>query len=49
MIEVGHLHFTHRLRRTPAATNAIMMRRAFERGYCRYEREYGACMPVKAH
>ncbi|MGN8158394.1 hypothetical protein ACS8Y6_14125 [Salinisphaera sp. RV14] len=48
VIEVGHLHFTHRLRRTPAATEAVMMRRAFERGYCRYERKYGACMPVKA-
>ncbi|AWN16249.1 GNAT family N-acetyltransferase [Salinisphaera sp. LB1] len=39
MIEVGHLHFTHRLRRTPAATEAmaLMMRRAFELGYRRYE------------
>ncbi|WP_424819963.1 GNAT family N-acetyltransferase [Salinisphaera sp.] len=39
VIEVGHLHFTHRLRRTPAATEAmaIMMRRAFELGYRRYE------------
>ncbi|MES1938080.1 GNAT family N-acetyltransferase [Salinisphaera hydrothermalis] len=38
-IEVGHLHFTHRLRQTPAATEAmaLMMRRAFELGYRRYE------------
>ena len=40
VIEVGHLHFSPRLRRTPAATEAmyLMMRRAFEElGYRRYE------------
>ena len=40
VIEVGHLQFSPRLRRTPAATEAmyLMMRRAFEeRGYRRYE------------
>lgn len=38
-IEVGHLHFSPRLQRTPAATEAmyLMMRRAFELGYRRYE------------
>ena len=38
-IEVGHLHFSPRLQRTRAATEAmyLMMRRAFERGYRRYE------------
>lgn len=38
-VEVGHLHFTHRLRRTPAATEAmaLMMQRAFKLGYRRYE------------
>lgn len=38
-IEIGHLHFTHRLQRTPAATEAItlMMRRVFELGYRRCE------------
>lgn len=38
-IEVGHLHFSPRLRKTPAATEAmyLMMRRAFEQGYRRYE------------
>lgn len=38
-IEVGHLFFSTRLRRTPAATEAmyLMMRRAFELGYRRYE------------
>lgn len=38
-IEVGHLYFSRLLRRTPAATEAmyLMMRRAFESGYRRYE------------
>ena len=39
VIEVGHLHFTQALRQTRAATEAmfLMMRRAFELGYRRYE------------
>ncbi len=40
VIEVGHLQFSPRLRRTPAATEAmyLLMRRAFEElGYRRYE------------
>jgi RimJ/RimL family protein N-acetyltransferase len=38
-IEVGHLHFSPVLQRTPAATEAmyLMMRNAFELGYRRYE------------
>ncbi|MGQ4878686.1 GNAT family N-acetyltransferase [Billgrantia sp. LNSP4103-1] len=38
-IEVGHLHFSPMLRRTPAATEAmlLLMRHAFELGYRRYE------------
>lgn len=38
-IEVGHLFFSQRLRRTRAATEAmyLMMRHAFELGYRRYE------------
>lgn len=38
-IEVGHLHFSPRLKRTPAATEAmyLMMRAAFDLGYRRYE------------
>lgn len=38
-IEVGHIHFSDRLRRGPAATEAmfLMMRWAFEAGYRRYE------------
>lgn len=38
-IEVGHIAFSPRLQRTPAATEAmyLMMRRAFELGYRRYE------------
>jgi RimJ/RimL family protein N-acetyltransferase len=38
-IEVGHVHFSPLLQRTPAATEAmyLMMRRAFELGYRRYE------------
>jgi RimJ/RimL family protein N-acetyltransferase len=38
-IEVGHLRFSPLLQRTPAATEAmaLMMRRAFELGYRRYE------------
>lgn len=38
-IEVGHLRYSRLLQRTPAATEAmyLMMRRAFELGYRRYE------------
>lgn len=38
-IEVGHLHFSSRLQRTPLATEAmfLMMKQAFELGYRRYE------------
>jgi len=38
-IEVGHVHFSPLLQRTPAATEAmyLMMRRAFGLGYRRYE------------
>lgn len=38
-IEVGHLHYSPRLQRSPAATEAmfLMMQRAFELGYRRYE------------
>ncbi len=38
-IEVGHLHFSEQLKRTPVATEAmfLMMKRAFELGYRRYE------------
>jgi RimJ/RimL family protein N-acetyltransferase len=38
-IEVGHIAFSPLLQRTPAATEAmyLMMRRAFELGYRRYE------------
>ena len=38
-IEVGHIHFSQRLKRTPAATEAmyLMMKNAFELGYRRYE------------
>jgi RimJ/RimL family protein N-acetyltransferase len=38
-IEVGHLHFSPRLQRTAASTEAMyrMMARAFELGYRRYE------------
>jgi RimJ/RimL family protein N-acetyltransferase len=38
-IEVGHINYSPRLQRTPAATEAmyLMMRRAFELGYRRYE------------
>lgn len=38
-IEVGHLHFSPALQRTAAATEAmfLMMQRAFELGYRRYE------------
>lgn len=38
-IEVGHIHFSPRLQRRPAATEAmyLMMRQAFELGYRRYE------------
>jgi RimJ/RimL family protein N-acetyltransferase len=39
VIEVGHLAFSPALQRTPAATEAmyLMMRRAFDLGYRRYE------------
>ncbi len=38
-IEVGHIHLSRRLQRTPAATEAmyLMMERAFRSGYRRYE------------
>jgi RimJ/RimL family protein N-acetyltransferase len=38
-VEVGHLHYSPRLQRTPAATEAmyLMMRSAFDLGYRRYE------------
>ena len=38
-IEVGHIHYGAVLQQTPAATEAmyLMMRRAFETGYRRYE------------
>src|SRR3954452_21556915 len=38
-IEVGHIHYSPRLQRTPAATEAmyLLMERAFELGYRRYE------------
>jgi len=38
-IEVGHIHYSVALQRTPAATEAmyLMMRRVFELGYRRYE------------
>ncbi|MBS0211315.1 MAG: GNAT family N-acetyltransferase [Planctomycetes bacterium] len=38
-IEVGHLHYSPQLQRSPAATEAmyLMMRWAFEAGYRRYE------------
>src|SRR4051794_30102290 len=38
-IEVGHIHYAPRLQRRPAATEAmyLMMKRAFESGYRRYE------------
>ncbi len=38
-LEVGHLHYSPRLQRTPVATEAmyLMMRQAFDLGYRRYE------------
>ncbi|HEX6764532.1 MAG TPA: GNAT family protein [Polyangiaceae bacterium] len=38
-IEIGHLNFSRRLQKTPAATEAmyLMMKNAFELGYRRYE------------
>jgi RimJ/RimL family protein N-acetyltransferase len=38
-IEVGHIHYAPRLQRSPAATEAmfLMMQKAFESGYRRYE------------
>jgi RimJ/RimL family protein N-acetyltransferase len=39
VIEVGHIHYAPVMRRTPAGTEAmfLMMQRAFELGYRRYE------------
>lgn len=39
VIEIGNIHYSPLLQRTPAATEAmyLMMRRAFELGYRRYE------------
>lgn len=39
VIEVGHIHFARCMQKTPMATEAmyLMMRRAFEGGYRRYE------------
>lgn len=39
VIEVGHIHFSRRMQRTPLATEAmfLMMRHAFSTGYRRYE------------
>jgi len=38
-IEVGHIHFSEIIKRSPAATEAmfLMMKRAFDLGYRRYE------------
>lgn len=38
-IEVGHIHFARRIQQKPATTEAmyLMMKRAFETGYRRYE------------
>jgi RimJ/RimL family protein N-acetyltransferase len=38
-IEVGHIHYSPRLQRSPVATEAmfLMMQKAFESGYRRYE------------
>lgn len=38
-VEVGHVHYSPQLQRTPAATEAmiLMMQRVFELGYRRYE------------
>ena len=38
-IEVGHIHYSPRLQRSPAATEAmyLLMKGAFELGYRRYE------------
>jgi RimJ/RimL family protein N-acetyltransferase len=38
-IEVGHIHYSPRLQRSPAATEAmyLLMKKAFELGYRRYE------------
>lgn len=38
-VEVGHLHFSEQLRRSPIATEAmfLMMQRAFAQGFRRYE------------
>src|SRR5262249_47370309 len=46
-IEVGHIHYSPQLQRTPAATEAmyLMMKLAFESGYRRYE---GKCDALNA-
>jgi RimJ/RimL family protein N-acetyltransferase len=38
-IEVGHIHFSEKMKRTPLATEAMyrMMKKAFDLGYRRYE------------
>lgn len=38
-IEVGHIHFSERMKKSPIATEAmyLMMKKAFELGYRRYE------------
>ena len=40
-IEVGHIHYSPQLQRTPLATEAmyLMMKQAFELGYRRYSLE----------
>ncbi|WP_416896623.1 MAG: GNAT family N-acetyltransferase [Minwuia sp.] len=44
-IEVGHIHFSPAIQRSPVATEAmyLMMRRAFESGYRRYEWKCDSC------
>lgn len=39
VVEVGHIHLSRRMQRTPASTEAmyLMMKRAFDSGYRRYE------------
>lgn len=45
VIEVGHIHFSPLMQRTPAATEAmfLMMQWAFSHGYRRYEWKCNAC------
>lgn len=47
-IEVGHLHFSEQLKRSPVATEAmfLMMKNVFELGYRRYEWK---CDALNAH